>query len=614
MIQVSPGQAGSAPWVHGIWDVSTFTLVYSSDGGESWNGPVTPQPPYPNTYYPALNVPVDGHPWVCYWTITAFDPPTDGLCLGVWRDHATPPSNWAWRGPFLSTDGSAGHVSAVLSSTGGEPMVYAVTSYHPYQSLYQYLMFLAFDTLGNSYSTLLTGSFAGQAFEPTIDYTPGDIVHIAYQKDGQIWYVYSSPITPEQIRSSVPPTWYQPAQPISQGLSAYNRHASIDADGEYVYCSWRGPNAQGQDIGDVRRKWRYVPQSPPLWWPTGDPENVSQSPADESDYPQCGTGTTTTWQEECSEPVDHTEVYAVFPGTGPGRISSDPEFNNLWPQNAVVNPVMPEPWSIYLHALWSQDDLSYPYTDFIHYKRYRYIPSLLGKLEYPTYLKVELGESLPSPYCVEREGCKVYDDARVDFGPSRLRYVLPYLDPSHGYVAECISYNGEKTAITQRVEIGGVMVARIKLGPASCDTFRVVIPRAAYKDTRAKVEVVRESGPFACLANTIKVYEKTERQAGDGQFAGLGGQLQRSVTAAPNPFAGRCHLRLDAGLAASATARIHDASGRLVRTLVLCPEATGSRVASWDGDDESGRAVPAGVYYCRVTSGGFSSSVKVVRR
>ncbi|MBN2464372.1 hypothetical protein JXD38_01940 [candidate division WOR-3 bacterium] len=508
----------------------------------------------------------------------------------------------------FGTYGSVGTLSATLSSTGGEPMVYAVTS--TWESGQGWcLWFLAFDTLYNVTTTLLDVGNAD--FKATIDYTPSDVMHIAYQRDGHIWYIYSSPITPGQIRNNVPITWNYEVLPISRGLSAYNWNASIDADGEYVHCSWRGPNAQDQNIGDVRRRSRYLLDG--TWYPTAAPENISQSPAAESDYPQCGTGTTTTWQEQCSEPT-RTEVYAAFPGSGPVMISSAPEFNNMWPQNAVMNPVLPEPWSIYLHALWSQEDLSYPYTDFIHYKRYRYIPSFLGNLEYPTYLKAVLGESLQSPYCVERSGYKAYGEMRVDYGLSRLRYVLPYLDPSRGYLAECILYNGERTTITQRIEIGGVLVARVKLGPSSCDTVHVTIPRAAYKDTRARVEVVREAGPFACLANTVKVYEKTEGRNGDGALAGSVGPLHESFVAAPNPFSGRCLIRFEAGLDPGATACIHDASGRFVRRLALQREARGGGVASWDGADEDGRQTPAGVYYCRIAGQGYSASAKVVKR
>jgi hypothetical protein len=610
MIQLSPGETRATPWVHGIWDAVPFQHVYSTDGGTSWTGPINNGNPYPVNFASTLNVPTDGHPWVSFWSQTAFEPPRSGLFVGVWRNHADQ-YDWRWQSVF-STEGSVGTVSATLSSTGGEPMVYAVTStWEPGQGWC--LWFLAFDTLNNVTSNLLdVGSSAD--YKATIDYTPSDVMHIAYQRDGHIWYITCSPITPGQIRNSVPIQWYWQTLPLSRGLSAYNRNASIDADGEYVYCSWRGPNTQGQDIGDVRRRSRSLQDWPPDWFPTVVPENISQSPTDESDYPQCGTGTTTTWQEACSEPSNHNEVYAAFPGSGPVNISSDPGFNNLWPQNAVMNPVLPEPWSIYLHALWSQEDLSYPYTDLIHYKRYRYIPSFLGNLEYPTYLKAELGESLQSPYCVERSGYKAYGEMRVDYGLSRLRYVLPYLDPSHGYLAECILYNGEKTAITQRIEIGGVLVAKVTLKPASCDTFRVTIPRVAYKSTRAKVDIVRESGPFACLASTVKVYEKTERQNGDGELAGSVGQLQRGVVATPNPFSGRCLFRLETGLATGATARIHDASGRFVRRLALQREAKGGGVASWDGADECGRQTPAGVYYCRIAGQGYSASAKVVKR
>ncbi len=611
MIQLSPGETRATPWVHGIWDAYPFQHVYSTDGGTNWNGPINSGNPYPVNFASTLNVPTDGHPWVCFWSQTAFEPPRFNLFVGVWRDHADE-DNWLWQGVFY-TGGSVGTVSATLSSTGGEPMVYAVTStWEPGQGWC--LWFLAFDTLYNVTSTLLdVGSSAD--YKATIDYTPSDVVHIAYQEDGQIWYrTWSASITPQQIRNNVPIPWYEEPVLVSGGLQGYNRNASIDADGEKVYCSWRGPNEEGQDIGEALRRWRYVWQLPPVWCPTAAAENLSSSPERESDYPQCGTGTTTTWQEECSEPVDHTEVYAAFPGSGPVRISSDPGFNNLWPQNAVVNPVLPEPWSIYCHTLWSQKDLSDPYNGFIHYKRYRYIPRFAGGFEYPTYLSAELGRTEPSPYCVERTGYKAYGEMRVDFGLSRLVYVLPYLDPSHGYLAECILYNGEDVSITQRIEIGGVLVAKVTLKPASCDTLRVTIPRVAYKSTRAKVAVVRESGPFACLANTAKVYEKTDGRNGDGELAGSVGQLQRSVVATPNPFFGRCVFRLKTGLAAGMTACIRDASGRLVRNLVLHREATGSSIALWDGADESGRRMPAGVYYCRVTSSGHASSVKVVRR
>ncbi len=614
MIQLSPGQTTNAPWVHGVWDEVPIYNVWSEDGGVTWNGPV----PIPNpvlNYHPALNVPVDGHPWVCYWAQTGST--WNALFLGVWRNHSAP-LDWYISAPMAGQDGGGSGVSAVLSATDGGPMVYAVTTVNAQDN--SYLMFYAFDTLPGPqpYASAVLASTYHYLydFHPTIDYTPGDIVHIAYQMpDGQIWYkTWTAPISPGQIRLHVPIPWAAAVQVTPNGMPGPNTNASIDADGQTVYCSWRGPHDQNDATGEIWRRFRFVWQTPPVWWPQATAEDLSNSPGIESDYPQCGTGTTTTWQEEYVLPTSHTEVYAAFPGSPPVKISSSPGFNNMWPQNAVRNPVLPEPYAINCYTLWTQQDLLNQYHHRTYYKLYKYIPMAAGGLEYPTYLKAELGESLPSPYCLARTGYRTYGEMRVDFGESRLVYELPYLDPSHSYVAECILFNGEQTAITQRIEAGGVLMGRVTLKPGSCDTLRVTLPRAAYRDTRARVEVVRESGPFACLANTVKVYERFDSRGGDGAQAGPAelGRLDISVT--PNPFSSRCVLKCGAGLPAGATARVYDANGCLVRNLAVHREATGGSFVSWDGADEAGWQVPSGVFYCRIGTDGHAVSAKVVRR
>jgi flagellar hook assembly protein FlgD len=45
---------------------------------------------------------------------------------------------------------------------------------------------------------------------------------------------------------------------------------------------------------------------------------------------------------------------------------------------------------------------------------------------------------------------------------------------------------------------------------------------------------------------------------------------------------------------------IHDGSGRRVRTLIDGTEPAGSHVAAWDGRDGEGRAMPSGLYTCRL--------------
>lgn len=84
-----------------------------------------------------------------------------------------------------------------------------------------------------------------------------------------------------------------------------------------------------------------------------------------------------------------------------------------------------------------------------------------------------------------------------------------------------------------------------------------------------------------------------------------------SADAAPNPFNPvvtiSWYLPRDGNLAL----RIYDASGRLVRTLRTGPAAPGPGETVWQGRDEQGRAVPTGVYFCRLESAEESRTLKV---
>jgi len=81
----------------------------------------------------------------------------------------------------------------------------------------------------------------------------------------------------------------------------------------------------------------------------------------------------------------------------------------------------------------------------------------------------------------------------------------------------------------------------------------------------------------------------------------------------PNPFNPRTviHYELSSdGLRTSL--RIYDLRGSLVRTLVDEPQFAGSRSASWNGCDESGRPVASGVYFYRLTVGTESQTKRLM--
>jgi len=78
----------------------------------------------------------------------------------------------------------------------------------------------------------------------------------------------------------------------------------------------------------------------------------------------------------------------------------------------------------------------------------------------------------------------------------------------------------------------------------------------------------------------------------------------RALLAVPNPFRNEVNLAVDTW---DAELEISSSTGRLMRRL----RARGGR-ARWDGRDESGRLLPAGVYFCRI-AGRIRDRLRLIR-
>ncbi|MBN2464151.1 T9SS type A sorting domain-containing protein [candidate division WOR-3 bacterium] len=85
-----------------------------------------------------------------------------------------------------------------------------------------------------------------------------------------------------------------------------------------------------------------------------------------------------------------------------------------------------------------------------------------------------------------------------------------------------------------------------------------------------------------------------------------------ALRAEPNPFGGTTAISYLLGRAGSAALTVHDATGKAVRRLAGGPQPAGFHSVSWDGRDDRGRALPTGVYFCTLESGGRSTSRKLV--
>ena len=128
-------------------------------------------------------------------------------------------------------------------------------------------------------------------------------------------------------------------------------------------------------------------------------------------------------------------------------------------------------------------------------------------------------------------------------------------------------------------------------------------------DSRLTMEMgVRDWYTILCALDIVGL--GTPSAAGGEATAAL--PPLRLHEAVPNPFNPATKLSFTLADPSRATLRVHDLAGRVVRTLLadVALEA-GRHEAAWDGTDDRGRPVAAGVYLCRVQAGGSAATQAV---
>lgn len=80
----------------------------------------------------------------------------------------------------------------------------------------------------------------------------------------------------------------------------------------------------------------------------------------------------------------------------------------------------------------------------------------------------------------------------------------------------------------------------------------------------------------------------------------------------PNPFRGTTTISYVLQRPAHVELSVYNAIGQRVKTLVEGFNPTGEHAVTWHGDDESGRAMPSGVYFYRIRVGDFESASTMV--
>jgi hypothetical protein len=80
----------------------------------------------------------------------------------------------------------------------------------------------------------------------------------------------------------------------------------------------------------------------------------------------------------------------------------------------------------------------------------------------------------------------------------------------------------------------------------------------------------------------------------------------------PTPFVRRVAIRYSLAAEGRVSLRVHDLTGRVVRTLADGVMRPGWYNVNWNGADDRGRELARGVYFCRFSAGDYLATEKVV--
>jgi hypothetical protein len=81
----------------------------------------------------------------------------------------------------------------------------------------------------------------------------------------------------------------------------------------------------------------------------------------------------------------------------------------------------------------------------------------------------------------------------------------------------------------------------------------------------------------------------------------------------PNPFNPDTEIHYALKKPGNVSLKIYDIQGRQIRTLMDVFQTEGSHVVIWDGKNDNGRDVSSGVYFCRLISGSYTHTIRMIK-
>jgi len=561
--------------------------------------------------YPSIAITSTGSSWVCYASGTGNE---QSQKCRIKRSGEP----YDWKEITICNAESIFAPSLVLAIGGEatpENMGYVV--YKKKEGNSSYICFSAFDSLREEpyYTEVIdVGEDDETVLAPSISLTPGDLIHIVWQKIehggdiSRIYYVTTlDEITPDAIRNGAQPTWSEPYEiSTDDPLTKPASNPSVEAYGKYVYAVWRGPYNENNSTGEIWRRARSLGDPYYIW---RDPENKSKTPANESNYPVMSTDFVTVWQESIND--NNWDIWARFePENSAQPIfetptpSKYPHINGYWDPNPAVPP------TFCVNTIWTEEFAPELFDVKFDCYRYEYNPNPEEKAN--LYYTVEIGDAIPSPFCSQRDGYVNFGQYKIDYGNQKLKYKLRYLHPSYYYDIRAIVYQQGQGNWSQEFDIDSTFSTTISFEPNQPETIWIRVPQQSYKnDTRVKQEIKKILGNRAAIAD-LRLYQKEEFTTnGGGPQSTSHISISRPILhqSYPNPTKSIAYVRYSLPFAGKVSLQLFDISGKLIKTIVDEYQNAGSY--SLEVSNRKCK-IPSGVYFYRLTTDNFSDTQRVV--
>lgn len=490
------------------------------------------------------------------------------------------------------------------------PMAYVVVPYERWDigqpTGERWLWFYAVDDAGIRYECELAHAYSPDELRGSIDFLPGDDIHVVYQSGlPRLYHRFTqAPGGPSHFRNGGTLTWSDPMR-VSRDQSEPASFPSLCADGDVLTAAWQAPGpTSGQETWTAKKElWQ-----PGSYW--SYPAFLSEDDDYPAGHPSVASRIAASFHEATEAQVPFQEE-VLLKCYDFWNASQTPDGGSVFPHTFAYASAPPAPLVIHTYSLWTEfpegggREVAFQYRQFV---------PMDGPQARPSYLLAFTGQEEASVYCLERTGYRVYRNHAVDYGGSALRYRLPYLDPFCEYVLEVSAYHEAGSAVEYVFAADGNLLRRVLVEPGECRTLYLRLPKQSYgRDFAVELAVSSPSGAEVGLADGIRAYRLPAMpgfEGGQGRPTGSAGQ-PLTVRCLPNPVADR--LKVEYSFASPGMTRIwvNNVSGRAVGQLAQRQDAPGTHVETWSGRDAAGNRLPAGIYFINVRHGAESVSERV---